>query len=400
MFRMNHEDDMDDDSYSFDMESDEDVAVEESPKFLALCKITRELNLAALRELNNRYLDMYVNDDNGESVISPDGISPMHQEPLVELMVKEENDAAVAMLLQELQVKHYVLERAIESYCAVGRFHKVEELLRDYGNADVLSCAILNYARYGHHEKVDAIHLDHALLLEVQEVYAYYGHFQQAERLVFMGGTVETLISGYAFGGHYNQVNSWIELGLGRQETRERRMAAYQGFHAFRNEEKVLKFLSHLDNPATRIFLIDTARDAHFHRLDKKSLLANAKSLNHIMRQYQLNYEQAQVLRIPGVREWMLHARKRGSQIGRLPHDLVIKTAMELTHLSYQETEKIYLAVCKNTHDGARHLILGENSLFAKRYGMRGGEVRAARHKHELEALEARYDTKKRRVGQ
>ncbi len=407
MLRM---EDSEDEALVVDVPSDEDadddssdaIYLEKSPEFLSLCQITRQLNLDALRELNNREDNLFLENDQGQMVRSPDGISPIYQEPLVEQMIKEGNDAAVDMLLQEFQIKRFILERAIDSYFSVNRINKVEELLARYGTKDALLTAVLYYARLGMEEKVSPALLQYPeWAQEVQSIYACFGHCQLAEAMLQQGGTVVALIAGYIAGGNYYKVNLWLESAIDRKQRSDYRLAVCREFdfeEGFEEESLVLKLLAHIDDNGSRVFIADQAKNYNS-QLNKRDLLRQAKSINHIMREYQLNYTEAQVLRIPGLREWMLNAHQRGSHTAVLPHDMLIKTAMTLTHLSYETTEKIYLAVCRNTYQGARHLLLSENTLFAKRYGVRGGEVRAARHHDELDDLEARYDTKKRRIG-
>lgn len=384
---------------SMDSEDERFVFLEKTPEFLELCRIARNLDENALRRLNAIDTDLYIEDDDGRMVNSPDGISPTYQEPLVEQMIKEGNDEAIAMLISEIKIKRFVICRAIEAYFDADKLDKVEELLTAHPKKDYQRLALAHYARHGITEKVDGLlTIEPSWLQDAQFGYAAYGHAQQAESMLTRGGTKEQLISGYAAGSHFNKLNQWIESKSTNQR-RSNRIAALSGLRdggIIKNETRLLKALSHIDSNATRVFLMNQPAIT-FRKLNKAYLLNESKRLNHIMRSYDMTYEQAEhaarVLAKSGVREWFLQARQQGTVFANLPHNLLITLAMKVTNMSYQDTEALYLAVCRNTHDGAQKISQNTNSMFAKN--------KKTNHKREREPgkIDRLYDTKMRRLG-
>ncbi len=393
---------------SIDSDDDSDVVVdgvntEDTPYFIELCRVTRSLDVDAFRKMNIGIVYVYENDDGNFVRGRGDGISRNFQKLLFEKMIKEGNDEAIAMLFREINQKRFIIETAIETYFESLNLDKVEALLTTYPNINYQRVALGYYAMLGMTEKVDALlALEPAWMKDTQYIYAAYGHVQQAENLLTRGGKVETLIDGYARGGHFDKVNERIE-SKSRNQRLINRMAALSGLidgHFIKNEERLLKALSHLDSNATRIFLMEQPRIA-YRNFNKTRLLRESKRLNHIMREYHFSYEKAvlaaEVLAKPGFREWLLQARQKGSPFdNRMPHDVFISVAMKITKMSYLETEALYLAVCRNTHDGAKQRLLDKHSLFANNKKQTHHKKRKRDEPLDIEKL---YDVKMRRVG-
>lgn len=408
-------DDSDSEEFDIDvrsMDSDDDAEVgvnlEDTPEFIELCRVARSLDVNALRTLNSVDRRIFMEDDRGNMIFNHEGISPTYHGPLAAQMVMEGNDEAIAMLLREFNIKHFVIEAAIETYFAVKKFDKIEALLTAYPKPEYQKIALEHYAMLGMTENVDALlalakkpQLED-WIKDTQYIYALFGHVQQAESLLTRGGKVETLIDGYARGGHFDKVNAWIE-SKSRNQRLINRMAALSGLidgHFIKNEERLLKALSHIDSNATRVFLMEQPRIA-YRNFNKTKLLRESKRLNHIMREYHFSYEKAvlaaEVLAKPGFREWLLQARQKGSLFdNRMPHDVFISVAMKITRMSYLETEALYLAVCRNTHDGAKQRLLDKHSLFANNKKQTHHKKRERDEPLDIEKL---YDVKMRRVG-
>jgi hypothetical protein len=118
------------------------------------------------------------------------------------------------------------------------------------------------------------------------------------------------------------------------------------------------------------------------------------------MDEYHLDYEQARALQTPGLRRWLLQAKRQNTVLEIIPHNEFLDMTARAHGLKYSDMKKIYEAVCKNTHDGAEQRIIArhDSTLFAKRYG-KEGKVRPTRHKRERDELENEYQSNKRRVG-
>lgn len=234
---------------------------------------------------------------------------------------------------------------------------------------------------------------------------AEYSHCQAAEDLQQRGGTVTNLIHGYAVGGNYSKVNQLIEHRNINQRRRNREVAI-EGFYTaehFQDDDKALLILAHIDSDATRkhLFFARGYEPYHYYRLPLAKHVGidfyhYATKLNRIMREYQINFTQAQTLEIPGVREFILQGRQQGTNLGTLPPDLYFMQLANMTGLSTDDAKGLYQAVCHRTYELARNTILSPNTFFAKRY-TNNGIVRAARQKRQLEALDERYDESKRR---
>lgn len=323
------------------------------------------------------------------------------EEPEIDVVYKlalEGYDAAVDMLVKGSYGNDDWGDAgsAADAYVRVSRIDKVMEMLAV--GADP-STALNFLSWHGDHKAAEILlkqypdaDIDDSMIHAIEG-----GHPELAEWLCRQGGHVVILVDWLAYRGYLEKTNDWIEQGTLHANRKAVARALGNACH-FDNHDSAVAALSHFDSPATRLALFKYAAPKHRKKHKQTKLLHDATTRNAIMRKYKISTEQAKALQVKGLRTWLLQGRQKPAPTAQINHDVFFKIVSATTNLSRTDAEDLYDAVCENTYEGAKSLLLAKQpgTLFAKRYGM-AGAVRRVRHRSEIEDLGALYQNKRHR---
>lgn len=261
--------------------------------------------------------------------------------------------------------------------------------------------------------------------------YAAGGHIRQVENLISRGGDRRTAMSGYADGGfldlvrmlkqHYQidyiySVKSFAANGQHRyvEEIYEsnhdwqhnvvsRAAEGYKDAGYFQNETIAVRLLASirlddLRNKLASEAVLISGGPGSYVKLNARSLLKKAERIRNIMREFHVNFDQAVVMRAPGLITWLL----QGQSLRNLSRDMYLQIAAKIANTTYDDIKIIAAAVAKNTHDGAVKKIEYKHAPgFFQRWGICAYDEKIAQKKiqEDIRELDLRYLGSERRVG-
>ena len=130
---------------------------EEVDRLHWLCDIARRGDVEALREANNEPGRFALVFHVGGQIIRLGSIEPRFLRLMSSQMAKEGNDAAVTLLLDELQDKASMMDGAIEAYLMLQHYYKVDALLPACEAYGLIGMMVARYAELGLSDKVEPL---------------------------------------------------------------------------------------------------------------------------------------------------------------------------------------------------------------------------------------------------
>lgn len=206
----------------------------------------------------------------------------------------------------------------------------------------VLDNAVQTAAVAGHINLVNLLLKQGASLNKAVQGAASGDHGELTIKLINEGASLEEATQSAATAGHIDLINLLIKRGASLFETAK---AAVIGGHLEGNQEKVLRFISFIDNALLRKCLIEKANKKN-NSINIETFAKKASQQNRLIRKYQLDYQQIQPLLAQGARikrEWLLH----GEKLAAFPAEIFIHISSFVLGLPNSDTLKVFAAVNK-----------------------------------------------------
>ncbi|USQ15409.1 hypothetical protein J2N86_14280 (plasmid) [Legionella lytica] len=299
------------------------------------------------------------------------------------------HEQVVNQLIAEGANKNY----AIEGYAISGRVHEVKELSTEIGDENdalagfamgghvhevnqlmgkerPIECALIGYAEGGHILQVKQLILQASLPMSKNDLvisYAQGGHVKPVNELIAQGASPECALSGYAKRGYLKEVNELLSQ-KGAAHYADWAASSY-GLGGYINEANLLPLMSFTHAQELRkciaekyiMGLLNLRQSTHSEKERKQiigeymlqhlpELMKRAEKLNQLMRENNLNLEQAKGYISTAANVWAFQGQQLVRE-GKIPVDIYFHIFSFINGCSDNDNIKIIDAANQKLRD-------------------------------------------------